>query len=62
MILPYGMAKSNSSTNKSSSANNLSQANNLNSILISLKDTLHLVKHKKIIANFSIIYDILIKI
>ena len=44
MILPYGTSKNNtsSSSNKVTSSN-VSHANNLNSILMSLKDTLHLV-------------------
>jgi hypothetical protein len=45
MVLPYGSIKNNST--KTASANNISQANNLNSILISLKDTLHLVNFLK---------------
>ena len=45
MILPYGLKKT--SNLKAPSANNLTRANNQNSILISLKDTLHLVCLKK---------------
>jgi hypothetical protein len=46
MILPYGTSKSNPS--KITNTSNLNQANNLNSILISLKDTLHLVNYIKL--------------
>ena len=50
MILPYGLKKT--SNLKAPSANNLTQANNQNSILISLKDTLHLVCLKKGTKNY----------
>lgn len=43
MVLPVGQTKTNNQNNSKISANNVSHANNQNSILISLKDSLHLV-------------------
>lgn len=43
MVLPVSLNKTNQSNSKAINANNVAHANNQNSILISLKDTLHLV-------------------
>jgi hypothetical protein len=44
MVLPLGLIKTQSASTNNLKPSNVSQANNQNSILMSLKDTLHQVK------------------
>ena len=55
MVLPLGIIKSNLSSN--AKITNLAIINNQNSILISLKDTLHLVNFSNYLKNYPIIHS-----